>query len=51
MAQLKQDEWPKNGEPTTQEVQVEQREKDQPEKPNVLADDDLSNVQPDQQVD
>ena len=51
MAQLKQDEWPKDTEPTTQEVQVEHRERDQPEKPNILAHEDLLNVDPDQQVD
>ena len=51
MAQLKQDEWPKDREPTTQETQVENREKDQPEKPNVVAHEDLSNITPDQQVD
>ena len=51
MAQLKQDEWPKDREPTTQESQVENREKDQPEKPNVVANEEITNVEPDQQVD
>ena len=51
MAQMKEDEWPKDREQTTQESQVERREKDQPEKPNVVSHDEIKNVDPDQQVD
>ena len=52
MAQLKQDEWPADREPTTEEQQVGLAERDQPDPPGgVPHGEDLLNIDPDSAVD